>query len=79
MTNDAVAPAHWAKPREQIQGNHPGSELSSISGNEIKRITAGVKARRDRSRQVSICWPGLHPPGKISFERKKNNSLSQSS
>jgi len=21
--------------------------------------------------KVSICWPGLHPPGKISFERKK--------
>ena len=25
--------------------------------------------------KVSICWPGLHPPGKISFERKKNTPL----
>ena len=25
--------------------------------------------------KVSICWPGLHPPGKISFERKKNTPV----
>jgi hypothetical protein len=25
--------------------------------------------------KVSICWPGLHPPGKVSFERKKNTPL----
>jgi len=25
--------------------------------------------------RVSICWPGLHPPGKISFERKKNTAF----
>ena len=25
--------------------------------------------------QDSICWPGLHPPGKISSERKKNTPL----
>jgi hypothetical protein len=25
--------------------------------------------------KASICWPGLHPPGKISFERKKNTPL----
>jgi len=22
--------------------------------------------------EVSICWPGLHPPGKVRFKRKKN-------
>lgn len=46
MSDDGVAPTHWAKTRKQIQRNYPGSELSSISGSEIKRITAGVKARR---------------------------------
>jgi len=25
--------------------------------------------------KASICWPGLHSPGKISFERKKNTPL----
>ena len=28
--------------------------------------------------QVSICWPGLHPPGKVSFERKKNTAFRRS-
>jgi hypothetical protein len=75
VADDGVASAHRAAAWEQAQRNYPGSELSSVSGNAIKRITAGVKARRDRSRQVSICWPGLHPPGKVSFERKKNTPL----
>jgi hypothetical protein len=58
-----------------LSGMIRGSELSFASGSAINRITAGVKARRDRSRQVSICWPGLHPPGKVSFERKKEYSI----
>jgi hypothetical protein len=24
---------------------------------------------------VSICWPGLHPPGKVRFKRKKNTAF----
>jgi len=58
-----VVSAHRAAARKQAQRNYPGSTLFSVSGNAIKRITAGVKARRDRSRQDLICWPGLHPPG----------------
>jgi hypothetical protein len=46
MANDRVAPANRTLPRQEVQGDHPGSLLSFSSGNAIKRITAGVKARR---------------------------------
>jgi hypothetical protein len=46
VTNDRVLPANRALPREDVQGDHPGSMLSFASGSAIKRITAGVKARR---------------------------------
>jgi hypothetical protein len=73
MTDDALAVAQRAEARQEAERDHPGSELSLASGSAINRITAGVKARRDRSRQVSICWPGLHPPG--NFDRKKEYSF----
>ena len=41
----AAERAHPRKPREWDLG-HPGVVLSSASGSAIKRITAGVKARR---------------------------------
>ena len=62
MPDDRVALANRASPREKVQRDHPGSLLSLVSGSAIKRITAGVKARRDRPCQVSISWSGLHPP-----------------
>jgi hypothetical protein len=46
VTNDRVLPANRAPPREEVQWDHPGSMLSFSSGSAIKRITAGVKARR---------------------------------
>jgi hypothetical protein len=46
MTDDRVVPANGTLPREEVQGDHPGSLLSLGSGSAIKRITAGVKARR---------------------------------
>jgi hypothetical protein len=46
MANDRVVPANRALPRQQAQWGHPGSTLSFASGSAIKRITAGVKARR---------------------------------
>jgi hypothetical protein len=51
VTDDGPLAAKRAKPRKQPQGDlgHPGSVLFSVSGSAIKRITAGVKARRDRS------------------------------
>jgi hypothetical protein len=46
MANDRIDVAEWTAPRQTVQRNHPGSMLSSASGSAIKRITAGVKARR---------------------------------
>jgi len=45
VANDRVVPADWTSPRQEIQ-RHPGTMLSFVSGSAIKRITAGVKARR---------------------------------
>src|ERR1700733_5353905 len=46
MADDRVVPADRALPRQQAQWDHPGSTLSFASGSAIKRVTAGVKARR---------------------------------
>ena len=46
MADDRVVPANRTPPRQEVQRDHPGSMLSFASGSEIKRITAGVKARR---------------------------------
>jgi hypothetical protein len=46
MADDCVAPASRTLPRQEVQRDHPGSMLSFASGSAIKRITAGVKARR---------------------------------
>jgi hypothetical protein len=46
VADDGVVEAEGASPRQKCQRNHPGSLLSFPSGSAIKRITAGVKARR---------------------------------
>ena len=46
MADDRMLAANRTPPREEAQRNHPGSMLSFASGSAIKRITAGVKARR---------------------------------
>jgi hypothetical protein len=46
VADDRAVSADRTSSREKIQRNHPGSTLSSASGSAIKRITAGVKARR---------------------------------
>ena len=50
VADDRVVPADGTSPRQEIQGDqpgdHPGTVLSFPSGSAIKRITAGVKARR---------------------------------
>jgi hypothetical protein len=46
MADDRVIPANGTAPRHEVQWDHPGSTLSFVSGSAIKRITAGVKARR---------------------------------
>jgi len=49
MANNRVVPTERTSPRQEAQWDHPGSTLSFVSGSAINRITAGVKARRDRS------------------------------
>jgi hypothetical protein len=46
VADDRVVAANGTSPRQEFQRDHPGSILSFASGSEIKRITAGVKARR---------------------------------
>jgi hypothetical protein len=46
VANDRVVLTERAQPRQEMQRHYPGSLLSLVSGSAIKRITAGVKARR---------------------------------
>jgi hypothetical protein len=46
MSDDRVVLADRTSPRQKVQRDYPGSMLSFASGSAIKRITAGVKARR---------------------------------
>jgi hypothetical protein len=46
VADDRVVPADRTSPRQEIQWDYPGTMLSFVSGSAIKRITAGVKARR---------------------------------
>jgi hypothetical protein len=46
VADDRVVTTDWTSPRQEVQGDHPGSMLSFASGSAINRITAGVKARR---------------------------------
>jgi hypothetical protein len=46
VADDRVAMANRTSPRQKFQRDYPGSMLSFASGSAIKKITAGVKARR---------------------------------
>jgi hypothetical protein len=46
VPDDGVVTAQRTAPRQQVQRDYPGSALSFASGNAIKIITAGVRARR---------------------------------
>jgi len=46
VTDDRVVVTDRTSPRKAVQWDHPGSMLSFASGSAIKRITAGVEARR---------------------------------
>ena len=58
----AIADRAVARQLRQADLSYPGSALSSVAGNAIKRITAGVKARRWSNRQSFEPATGLHPP-----------------
>lgn len=46
VADDRLVLTKGAQPRQEMQRHYPGSILSLVSGSAIKRITAGVKARR---------------------------------
>jgi hypothetical protein len=46
VANDREILAKRAQSRQELQRHYPGSMLSFVFGSAIKRITAGVKARR---------------------------------
>jgi hypothetical protein len=46
VADERLVLTEGAQPRQQMQRHYPGSMLSSVFGSAIKRITAGVKARR---------------------------------
>ncbi len=46
VADDRVVVTNRAQSRQELQRDYPGSLLSFVSGSAIKRITAGVKARR---------------------------------
>jgi hypothetical protein len=46
VADDRIVMANRTAPRQKFQRDYPGSMLSFASGSAIKRITAGVKARR---------------------------------
>jgi hypothetical protein len=72
MADDGVVMPNRTAPRQKFQGDHPGSVLSFASGSAIKRITAGVKARRRPfSAKVSILLVGPSPSGKSVSDEKR--------
>ena len=73
VADDRVAVANRTVARQLRQADlsYPGSALSSFAGHAIKRITAGVKARRWSYRQSSsrrLAFTLLHAP--VSNEKK---------
>lgn len=78
VTDDGPVAAYRTPSWQQSQRkwDHPGSVLFSASGNAIKRIKAGVKARPGTPRQRLDPVAGLHPPVIVSVERKKRIPLS---
>ena len=46
VADDRLTVAQRTYPRQKLKRNYSGSRLSCVSGSAIKRITAGVKARR---------------------------------
>ena len=71
VANDRVIPANGTSPWQEVQGDHPGSPLSSASGSAIKRITAGVKAAADRRCQSFDLRPAFTLPAKSVSNEKR--------
>jgi hypothetical protein len=73
MADDRAVAANRTLPREEIQRDHPGSMLSSISGNAIKRINGRSEGLSPvLSARIALA-ASLHPPGELIVERKRND------
>ena len=70
MANDRVVLADRTSPRQEVQGDHPGSMLSVASGSAIKRITLRVKACR-----WTVLGVGPSPFRQSQFRKKKEYCL----
>ena len=67
----AAERAHPRQPRERDLG-HPAVVLSSDSDSAIKRINGWREGPPlNVPCQSSVCWPGLHPPGKSVSNKKR--------
>ncbi len=75
VADDRVVAAKRAEPRQKTQAESPRLDVvlrlwqcdkKNHGWREGPPLTVACK--------VSICWPGLHPPGKIRFKRKKNTA-----
>jgi hypothetical protein len=72
VADDRIAAADRTSPRQEMQWDHPGSMLSFASGSAIKRIRAGVEARRLTIPCQSFdLRSGLHPPIKSVSNEKR--------
>ena len=76
VADDRVVAAQRAPPRQQMQRDLP--RLGLVFG--LRQCDKKNHGWREGppltvACEVSICWPGLHPPGKVRFKRKKNTAF----
>ena len=76
MADDRVLLAERTPPRQEVQGDHPGSVLSFASGSAIKENHGW----REGPPLTVPCesfdlLAGPSPSGKVSFDQKKNTAL----
>ena len=76
VADDRVVAANGTSPRQESPAESPRLDVvfrlwqcdkKNHGWREGPPLTVPAK--------VSICWPGLHPPGKVSLERKKNTAF----
>jgi hypothetical protein len=75
VTHNGVIPAQRAAPWQEVQRDYPGSMLSFVSGSEIKRITAGVKAPPRPSLPSFDLLAGPSPSRLSQIQTKKEYSF----
>ena len=77
VSNDGCSSAQRTPTWHLLQADpgYPGTALSSAVGNEIKRITAGVKACRWVLPARIGPATGLHPPGIFKSNENKNTAF----